>query len=118
MLSPSYLGDAVYVQDLGNGDIQLGLNDPRRMDNPIVLERAVLQNLLDYLERMRLEQLGLHKAIDATMMGIHFHPAMHGKIDAATGKDIHAMLTTLAETAFRIANATGLLRQAKEGALK
>ena len=55
--------------------------------------------------RPSLHNVDLHKAIDATMMGIHYHPAMRGKIDEATGKDIHTMLTTLAETAFRIANA-------------
>ena len=54
--------------------------------------------------RPSLHNVDLHKAIDATMMGIHYHPAMRGKIDAATGKDIHTMLTTLAETAFHIAN--------------
>ena len=54
--------------------------------------------------RPSLHNVDLHKAIDATMMGIHYHPAMRGKIDEATGKDIHTMLTTLGETAFRIAN--------------
>ena len=54
--------------------------------------------------RAALHNANLRKLIDATAMGIHYHPALRGKLDEQTGKDIYSMLTTLATHAFCVAN--------------
>jgi len=54
-----------------------------------------------------LHNANLRKLIDATAMGIQYHPALRGKLDEQTGKDIYAMLTTLATHVFHMSNAKG-----------
>ena len=51
-----------------------------------------------------LHNANLRKLIDATAMGIQYHPALRGKLDEQTGKDIYTMLTTLATHVFCMSN--------------
>jgi len=56
-------------------------------------------SMLDLVKERR-EIDDLHKIIDATAMGICYHPDLRGQLKEKTMRDINTMVTALAERAF------------------
>lgn len=56
MATKDYLGDGVYAEITGYGDLVLTTSDGERNTNRIVLEPEVLAALLRYVERVRAER--------------------------------------------------------------